>query len=329
MTLRTYPGLMISEADHRILFPDGGEITIRSTHYPDNLRGAGLDFAVLDEVAFMEPLVWPQVVRPMLLERRGGALFLSTPYGRNHFWELFRVGLDPEEAEWAAFHFTSLDNPLISFDDLRTIQRTTPKRIFQEEYMAEFLSDAGQVFRGIQEAVRNPARTQPEPGKRYIGGVDWGREDDYTCIVLLDADTGQMVAMDRFHQIGWALQRSRLKTLCDKWRPAVIWAEENSIGTVNIEALQAEGLPVRPFQTTARSKSPLIEGLALAIEQGEVGLLPDDVLLHELAAYTMERMAGGGYRYGAPPGGHDDTVIALALAWHGVKHGGGMRLDFA
>ena len=68
------------------------------------------------------------------------------------------------------------------------------------------------------------------------------------------------------------------------WNPSAIWAEENSIGAVNIEALQAEGLPVRPFQTSSRSKKPLIEGLALAIERGEIALLPDSVLLHELAA---------------------------------------------
>jgi len=107
----------------------------------------------------------------------------------------------------------------------------------------------------------------------------------------------------------------------------VVWAEENSIGAVNIEALQTEGLPMRPFQTTARSKTPLIEGLALALERGEIALLPDPVLLQELAAYSIERLPGGGYRYGAPPGLHDDTVIATALAWHGVRYGG-VRIDF-
>ena len=85
---------------------------------------------------------------------------------------------------------------------------------------------------------------------------------------------------------------------------------------------------MRPFQTTVRSKSPLIEGLSLAIERGELALLPDAVLLHELAAYSLERLPGGGYRYGAPSGVHDDTVIAAALAWHGVRYGG-VRIDFA
>jgi len=308
--------------------PAGGMIAIRSTHYPDNLRGAGLDYAVLDEAAFMEPRVWPEIVRPMLLERRGGALFLSTPFGKNWFWQLYQRGLDTDEPEWAAFHFKSWDNPLVAYEEIEALRRTTSERVFREEYEAEFMDDAGQVFRSIREAAIAPQDAQPNPAQRYIFGVDWARDNDYTCIVVLDATTQQMVALERFNQIGWALQRGRLQSLAEIWQPAVIWAEANSIGSVNIEALQNEGLPVRSFMTTARSKAPLIEGLALAIERAELALLPDEILLNELAAYTLERLPGGGYRYSAPAGLHDDTVIATALAWYGVQHGG-LRVDFA
>ena len=328
MTFRALPGLTIKETERRISFAKGGMVEVKSTHRPDSLRGMGLDFVVLDEAAYMEPSVWPQVVRPMLLDRRGKALFLSSPFGRNWFWELYKIGLDPEEPEWHSFQFGSSANPFIDPAELATIQRNTPDRVFREEYLAHFIADAGQVFRGVAEAATAPIQAQPIARHRYIAGVDWGREHDFTCIAVIDADTGQMVALDRFNKVGWSLQRERLKALAAKWRPVTIWAEQNSIGSVNIEALQAEGLPVQPFQTTARSKPPLIEGLALAIEQGRIQLLPDEVLLNELVSYTMERSAGGGYRYGAPPGSHDDTVIATALAWHGVRMGG-VKVDFA
>ena len=85
---------------------------------------------------------------------------------------------------------------------------------------------------------------------------------------------------------------------------------------------------MRGFATTAKSKSPLIEALALALERRQLWLLDDPVLLGELASYALERLPGGGYRYRAPAGMHDDTVIALALAWHGVMHSGA-RFDFA
>lgn len=319
---RTRDEVTIDNHERRIDFKKGGWLAIRSTHSADYLRGAGLDFAVLDEAAFMAAHVWPEVVRPMLVERRGRALFLSSPNGRNWFWELFTLGLDPEEPEWQSFHFTSHQNPRIAPEELESIRRQTPERVWAQEYLAQFSEDAGAVFREVRAAASAAPDAQPQPGTCYVAGVDWGRANDATVIAVLDADRGELVALDRFTQMNWSLQRGRLQALCERWQPEVIWAESNSIGAVNIEALQAAGLPVRPFATTAKSKPPLIEALALAIERREIALLPDETLLNELTAYTLHRLPGGTYRYSAPPGQHDDTVIALALAWYGARHSG-------
>lgn len=320
-SVRGLDGIMISESEHRIDFPGGAMIAVRSAHHPDNLRGEGLDLAVLDEAAFMEPRVWPEVVRPMLTTTRGMALFLSTPFGRNWFWELFKLGMTDEDGEWASFRFTTGDNPLIAPDELASIRRQTTEHVWRVEYEAQFSDEGGQVFRGIAAAVRSDAPQRPLPGHVYVAGVDWGRHHDYTAIAIIDATLRLMVALDRFHHIGWRAQRGRLRALAEHWRPSVIWAEANSFGAPNIEALQEEGLPMRSFVTTAKSKSPLIEALALAIERGYLGLLNDENLLAELSSYTLEPLPGGGYRYGAPPGLHDDMVIATALAWYGVERG--------
>jgi phage terminase large subunit-like protein len=320
-------GIHITESERRIDFPGGGWLAIRSAHNPDRLRGAGLDFVVLDEAAFMHPSVWPEIVRPMLLERKGRALFLSSPNGLNWFWEIYQQGMSRKRF-WRAYHYTSADNPIIAPDELESIRAQTPERVFREEYLAEFLADVGQVFRGITEAATAPLDAQPDPNSRYVVGIDWGRENDSTAIVVIDATTRHMVALDRFNQVSWSLQRARLVAIYEHWQPTVIWAEANSIGSPNIEALQAEGLPVRPFVTTAKSKPPLIEDLSLAIERCDLALLPDETLLGELASYRMERLPAGGYRYSAPPGLHDDLVIATALAWYAVRQSG-PSIDFA
>jgi len=327
-SLRKMPGIAISESERRIDTAVGGMMAVRSAYYPDNLRGEGLDLAVLDEAAFMEARIWPEIVRPMLVTSRGGAIFLSTPFGRNWFWDLYRSGLDPEQPEWQSFHFSTADNPMIDAAELESIRQMTAPHVWRSEYEARFSDEGGQVFRRIREAVADVRVDGPRAGHRYVAGVDWGREHDFTVIVIIEADSRQMVAMDRFHQIGWRLQRGRLRAMAERWRPQVIWAEANSIGEPNIEALIEEGLPMRRFMTTARSKPPLIESLALAIERGAVALLNDAVLLNELAGYSLERLPGGGYRYGAPPGSHDDAVMAAALAWHAVEKSG-PPLDFA
>ncbi len=309
-----------SEQARRVELLGGGTIQVRSGHDPDALRGAGLDLAVLDEAAFMPEEVWTGAVRPALSDRRGRALFLSTPNGMNWFHRLVQRGLDPLIPDWQSFHHPTSSSPLIHPDEVAAARLEMPDRWFRQEYLAEFIADAGQVFRHIDVVCTARPASKRRAGVRYVAGIDWGRVDDFTAFAVFDADRRQLVALDRFRQVSWAQQRDRLKALVERWNPAVIWAEANSIGSVNIEALQQHGLPVRPFQTTTQSKGPLIEALALAMEREQITLLDDPVLRGELVAYTLERLPSGLYRYGAASGAHDDTVIAVALAWMGVKH---------
>ena len=314
--------VVISQSKRRINLPKGGMIAIRTAHNPNKLRGPGLDFAVLDEAAFMPARIWHNVIRPMLATTRGVARLLSTPNGRNWFWERLRDGLDPLQEEWAAFQFRTGQSDLVDAAELQSLRESTPQHIWETEYQAKFTDDRGQVFRRITDAAAPAPYRQPQPGHAYVAGVDWGRSKDYTAIAVLDASNGKMVALERFNQVGWELQRDRLTQIVKKWRPQVVWAEANSIGEPNIDALVRQGLPVRRFYTSAKTKAPLIESLALAIERNDITLLDDPVLLGELADYKFDRLSNGSYRYGAPSGGHDDTVIATALAWYGSQSTG-------
>ena len=110
---RHLPGARISDTERRIDV-GGGMIAVRSAHQPDNLRGEGLDLAVLDEAAFMDRRVWSEIVRPMLATTQGSAMMLSTPFGRNWFYELFSRGRDPNfQSEWQSFQFGADANPNI------------------------------------------------------------------------------------------------------------------------------------------------------------------------------------------------------------------------
>jgi phage terminase large subunit-like protein len=311
-----------NEDMRRIDLPGDGVIIVRSGHDPDALRGAGLDLAVLDEAAYLHPDVWSAAIRPALADRRGEALFLSTPRGRNWFWGLYMLGQNPAQPQWKSWRFPTRSNPLIDPAQIDAARDLLPDRTFREEYLAEFLDDSGGVFRRVEAAATAEPESGPQPGERIIFGVDWGRDNDFTAIAVLSADRRRLLALDRFNDIGWNLQRGRLAALAERWQPEIIWAEANSIGGPNIEALAAEGLPIVPFTMTAASKGPLIESLSLALERNELIILCDPVLLGELQSYRSERLSSGRFRYNAPPSQHDDTVIALALAWHGAIHTG-------
>lgn len=322
--------LTINAQERYLEFGNGAVLTIWTGDSADTMRGGAPGLVIVDEAAMIRDAeMWPAVIRPALTDRHGRAIFLSTPRGHNWYWELYNRGLDPLFPQYKSWNFPTTANRTIPQIDAEVAEagQTLPERLFRQEYLAEFIEDAGGVFRGVSAASTISSRREPVAGRRYVGGIDWGKANDFTVISLLDAATKEQVFIDRFNQIGWDFQRQRLKAAIERWKPAVVLAEANSIGEPNIEALRREGLPVRGFLTTAQSKGPLIEGLALAIERGDLTLLNDRVQVAELQAYELERLPSGSFRYSAPDGGHDDTVIALALAWHAIAHSGIARVD--
>ena len=254
--LKNLKGSKISQSERRIDLPNGGMIAVRSGHHPDNLRGEGLDFAVLDEAAFIDPRLWIEIIRPMLATTLGEALILSTPKGRNWFWQLRQLGLDPAQKDWAAFHFHSADNPLISRAELENIRSLSPEQVWKTEYEAHFSDDSGQVFRGIADAVAADQFHAPQPGHTYVAGVDWGRSNDYTAIAVIDVTSGVMIALDRFNQVGWELQRDRLKTLIQHWRPSIVWRKPTASANPISKPSWGKGCPSAPSSPAPKPNRP-------------------------------------------------------------------------
>jgi len=310
------PGADIRQSERLVTLPNGGEIQVRSADNPDSLRGEGLDFVVMDECAFIHEDAWQEALRPALSDRKGRAMFISTPKGRNWFWRIWQRCVDEHDPEWQGWQLPTIDNPFIDPAEIDAARQGLPERIFSQEYLAQFLDDAGGVFRRVMEAATATAQSGHIGEHEYVIGADWGRQHDFTALAVLDVTTSELVALERFNQIDYAIQVGRLQALAERFHPRAIVAESNSIGIPVIEQLQRVGLPVVPFTTTAASKQIAVDALALAFERGSLRILPDPVLIAELQAYESERLPSGMLRYGAPAGMHDDTVMALALAWH-------------
>lgn len=315
-------GIIEKNEQRRILtMPNGGRLRVKTASDADTLRGDYADFLVLDECALLAPDAWDKVGAPMLLDNDGDAWFISTPRRRNWFFGLYQKAQMDESGRWKAFHFTSFDNPHLSQDALAEITGDLTEEAYRQEIMAEFLEGEGSVFRNITPNLTAPMNAMPEDhlNHKMVMGVDWGQKNDSTALSVVCSECRCEVALDRFNKIEWAFQRARLDTLAKRWHVHHIEAEENSIGSPNIEALSREGLPMRSFTTTAASKPPLIQSLALAFERGECRWLDVPVATAELEAYeskvspTTSRVS-----YSAPDNFHDDTVIARALAWRAI-----------
>ena len=312
----------ISISEHRIELVTGGTLEMWSLDNPDAGRGRKYARVIIDEAAVVNGLeeAWAESLRPTLTDLKGDAWIASTPRGRNYFWRLYMLGQDEGFPDWQSWQMPTVSNPFIDPAEVEDARKLLPERVFQQEYLAEFMEDSA-VFRRIREAATAKRLDSGYPDGKYVMAVDWGKQNDFTVITVFDIATKEQVYLDRFNQIDYVVQLARVKEAVKRFKPTEVKVESNSIGDPLIEQLVRDGIPVAPFHTSNASKLEIIESLTLAFEQGIIKILDDPILIGELQAFTAERLPSGRMRYSAPSGMHDDCVMATALAWDSAKYG--------
>lgn len=212
----------------------------------------------------------------------------------------------------------------------RRMKQRELRHLFAQEYpedvQACFLLSGQGYFGRLNEVFVAPSGAEPQPNHRYVAGLDFAQTQDYTALSVFDATARVQVALLRLHRLPWAEMRRQIIAQCMAWQVATVWAERNSIGAPNIEALIAAGLPVVAFTMNAATKGPLMTELYTALHEGGLKLLDLPEQRRELAAFEARQTGSGHWTYAARPPEHDDTVIANALAWHGVLNAADMIL---
>ena len=289
------------------------QIQFFSGERPDNIRGNTFDYLIVDEMAFTRPELWSEVLSATVLVKGKKVIFISTPKGKNHFYQL---SLQPNyDNRYKYFHYSSYDNPMIDAEDLEERKRSLPKHIFEQEYLAKFIDNASGLFKNVDSCVIKPAeRTQ-----KLFGGLDIGRADDYTVLTILNKNY-QMVYVQRWRQQEWSKIIDEVANKIREYN-AEIFVEVNNQGDVFFEMLQNKVYNnVQPYVTTTATKPIMIEDLAVHFENKDIGILNENWLVDELNAFTyIYNEKTRRVQYGAPQGVHDDGVMSLALAVQSIK----------
>lgn len=143
---------------------NGAKIYVRGADRPDTLRGVSLTYAVLDEVADIKPEAWEQVIRASLSDKKGRAIFIGTPKGRNWFYDLYNLGQNETDDDWKSWHFTTKDNPLIDEKEIESAKKTLSSFAFKQEYLASFDNAGSNLFK--EEWIKYGE--EPEHGSYFI-----------------------------------------------------------------------------------------------------------------------------------------------------------------
>jgi len=123
------------------------KIYLKGSDRPDTLRGVGLRYVVLDEYASMKPSVWELILRPTLADVKGSALFIGTPDGKNHFYDLWLQAGKEDYPEWEQFSYNSTDNPLLDPEEIEAARQSMSSQAFRQEFEASFESFNGGIFK--------------------------------------------------------------------------------------------------------------------------------------------------------------------------------------
>lgn len=315
--------MRISRAEHSIETDRGGFLGLYSADNMDSIRGEAFHLVVIDEAARTAEDGWTDAVMPTLADFNGDAFLISTPKGKNWFWQEFQRG-QADGRDTMSWQCPTSDNPNLQIRRAAVlVQERVSEHTYRQEWLAEFL-EGGEVFRRIRELATAQWQNQPADGHHYVMGVDLARKVDFTVCIVLDTSTqpASMVYLDRFNQVDWAIQVSRIKALAERFKVGQMIVDQTGVGDPIVQELQTTlNIGVSGYQFTNATKTQAIDALALAFEKGNIAILNDSVLIAELQAYEMEKMPSGLMRYNAPAGMHDDCVMSLALAWQGISGG--------
>jgi len=306
-----------SWADPSIITTNMGELTIKlingsviwfkGADKPDSLYGEDVYAAVVDEASRVKEEAW-YAVRSTLTATRGKARIIGNVKGRkNWFYTMCRRA----ESGDADYHYQkvtaydAVDAGILSLEEVEDAKRTLPDSVFKELYLAEPSDDGGNPF-GMK-AIEACLQEIPTRNKPICWGWDLAKSHDWCVGVALDCD-GKIAQLDRF-QKPW---NETIKHILSITKDTSALVDSTGVGDPILEALQQDAPNFEGFKFSATSKQKLMEGLAMAIHDQQIGVL-SGVMKNELDAFEYEYTRTG-VRYSAPEGLHDDCVCALALA---------------
>jgi len=182
----------INETELSITLDNGAKIELKGADKPDSLRGVSTTMVVMDEYSYMKENVWGEIIQPTLAENKGSALFVGTPSGLNHFYDLFVKG-QSNDSDYKSWQFTTLEGGFISEEEVENAKKNLDKRTFQQEYEASFLTAANRCAYNFN---RDTHCRVMEKSPRMFWGIDFGVASYMTALLMCENTAGEVYVFD-------------------------------------------------------------------------------------------------------------------------------------
>jgi len=259
------PGMKYNRTELTANYPWGQRIQLVGSDNPDSFRGQYSDSVVMDEYAIMDPRTWSEVVRPALADRKGKALFIGTPAGRNGFWELYQKG--QQLPGWFATTLTYKDTDIIDHEEVEAMRAEMEDHEFRQELLCDWQAAVrgayyGKVLVALEEAGRH-GRVPYDSALPVDTAWDLGIADS-TAVWFIQATRGGEVRLidyaefvgDGFPEIINTI-RNKPYQYRNHWAPHDIRVRELGSGVSREETARKLGLSFR-----LSPNIPLMDGIS-------------------------------------------------------------------
>lgn len=317
----------------------GSKIEFWHCKDPKSMEGGGINGHIFDEAAKCPYAAYVSAATTLTFTG-GPEMFISTPFGKNHFFKgameakahmewAFKKGVPPEQAFITA---RTVDNPLIDRDVVERARQTLPERLFRQYYLADFIDD-GTTFVGFKECVEGPALEDLWGATQYwidesasehdvVIGIDWAKKQDYTVFTALSvgSEKPRMIGFMRFQGIGYVDALKELYKFVKKFKNIILVKHDRTgVGEAIDDMLAQFDFPFQGLVFTNESKAAMVNHLMLTFETKEIRLPNWPEMIKELESYEVKASESGRFKYSAPDGMHDDIVSSLMLANSGIQ----------
>lgn len=340
--LKGAPGLIkiANSIELNLVFANDSSIRFLSAEMSaEALRGYSCNgITVYDEMAFI-PAATFEVTRPFVDFAKAPILMCSTPFIKSPesvFWRYYCYGLTKEHNtvlyDWSDEKYRESIEKILSPETLAEYKKVLPERVFRQEYLGEWLDDGeGQVFQNITNCIGQP--TTILPNDRLFAGIDWSNQlgEDYTVLSVFADRGGKPVQVLLKYWNNLPSPTSQIDAIYKELEPflsqiVVTLSETNSIGSPYTTLLQERShtlaQKIEGWTTSNSSKGTLVANFQVALEQGQIALLPDDRQKQQLQAYSCEYNPRTHNLSWNAPFGNDDICIADMLALQAFKERG-------
>jgi len=191
--------------DFRITTAWGSSVEVRSAEHPESLVGEGLDFVIMAEAAKLKLSHWEKFIRPTLSDKRGRAVFVSTPEGFNWFYDLYQRGQQRDDhPDWWSYKSPTWENDVVfpggrQDPEMIEDEKTLAPEVFAQEYGAEFTSFAGRIYSEFDDGY-HVRRFDFHPDWPTYLSFDFGLRNPFVCLVIQVSPMDEIFVWDEYYE---------------------------------------------------------------------------------------------------------------------------------